>query len=117
VTSTEIIDPAPLNELKEIMGAEFIGELIDTYCQETPQLIDALKHALAQGNAPAFQRAAHSIKSASASLGAMGFSALARELEMVGRSGNLESAAPAVERLAIDYERVQSSLLALRGEG
>ena len=55
------------------MGAEFIGELIDTYCQETPQLIAALQQALAQGDAPAFQRAAHSIKSTSASLGAMEF--------------------------------------------
>ncbi len=112
-----ILDMATIAELRAATGDEFLGELIDTYCQETPQLIAALQQALAQGDAPAFQRAAHSIKSASASLGAMGFSASARELEMVGRSGDLEGAAPAVGRFVADYERVQSRLQELRGEG
>jgi HPt (histidine-containing phosphotransfer) domain-containing protein len=116
MTNPEIIDLATVNQLKEMMGAEFIGELIDAYCQETPQLIAALQQALAQGDADALQRAAHSIKSSSASLGALGFSASARELEMIGRGGNIDGVAPAVERLVSDYERVQSRLQELRGE-
>jgi len=117
VPDTAILDPETLSSLKEMMGADFIGELIDTYCQETPQLIDALQQALAQGDAAAFQRAAHSIKSSSASLGALGLAASARELEMIGRSGNLDGILPAVARLVADYQRVQSGLQEFRREG
>mgnify|MGYP000926179706 CR=1 FL=1 len=116
-THGSVIDLDTLNEMKDTMGAEFVGELIDAYCQETPQLIAALQKALAQGQANDFQHAAHSIKSTSASLGALQFSAAARELEMVGRGSSLEGVAPAVERLVADYEQVQSCLQEWRREG
>lgn len=116
MTHASVIDLDTLREIKETMGADFMDELIDAYCQETPQLIAALQQALAQGEALAFQHAAHSIKSTSASLGALAFSAAARELEIIGRSGNLAGVEPVVERLVADYELVQGRLQELRGE-
>ena len=40
------IDQATFEKLKHDVGADFVGELIETYCAETPQLIAKLQHAL-----------------------------------------------------------------------
>lgn len=111
------IDRAVFGELVSNVGADFIAELVDTYCQETPQLLAELQQALARADAEAFRRAAHSIKSSSASLGALDFSALARALEMTGKSGDLSSAAPAVGQLAGDYDGVAAALREMQHGG
>jgi histidine phosphotransfer protein HptB len=106
---SSVIELKTFYELKDAMGGGFIGELIDTYCDETPQLIPQLKQSLAKGDAEAFRRAAHSIKSSSASFGALEFSAQAKELEMIGKAGDL-SAASKVDSLANEYIQVAQTL-------
>ena len=111
-----VVDLDTLNEMKATMGADFVGELIDAYCQETPQLIAALQQALALGQALDFQHAAHSIKSTSASLGAMDLSRQARELEMMGKSGDLTGADTRLDTLAAGFASVMRRLEELRNE-
>jgi HPt (histidine-containing phosphotransfer) domain-containing protein len=110
------IDPSIYQELCATMGDDFIGKLVDTFFEETTQLIAALRQALAQSDAIAFQRAAHSLKSSSASLGALQFSARARELEMIGKNDQLDGAGGAVEHLAAEFDLVRQALLALSQE-
>jgi HPt (histidine-containing phosphotransfer) domain-containing protein len=114
VNSEPIIDMNPFNELREATGDEFLAELIDTYCEETPQLIAQLSAALARGDAEAFRRQAHSIKSSSATFGAMAFAAQARELEYLGRDGALDQVGDRAERLAADYAAVERTLRELQ---
>ena len=104
-----VIDQATFENLKAMMGADYIGELIDAYLEETPLTLALLKKALAGGNAEVFRRAAHSIKSSSASFGAIHFSAQARELEMLGKEEKLAGAGEKVESLLLDYPRVASA--------
>lgn len=111
-----IIDMPTYNQLKDLMGAEFIVELIDTYNVETLGLIEQLSQALASGEAATFGRCAHSIKSSSASLGALAFSQLARELEMMGKTNDLSGAAQKLERLTADFRLVKQSLEELKNE-
>lgn len=111
-----VIDPGTFDELKELMGADFLVELIDTYNLETGGLIEQLRQALAGQDAAAFGRLAHSIKSSSASLGALVFSQQARELEMMGKANDLSEAGPRVERLAAAFLEVKSCLEELRDE-
>ena len=105
-----IIHPQVFNELQATLGADFIGELIDTYCEETPELLEQLQQALSQNDAEAFRRAAHSIKSSSASLGALEFSAQAKDLELLGKSGDISGAGEKVARLRVDYAQVEQAL-------
>jgi HPt (histidine-containing phosphotransfer) domain-containing protein len=111
---TAVIDATIFAELKEAMGADFIGELIDTYCEETPRLVADLQQALAQGNADLFRRSAHSIKSSSASFGALEFAAQARELEMIGKAGDLSNAASQAAHLGDEYQQVEHALRELQ---
>ncbi len=111
-----VIDIGTYQELKNSVGADFVIELIDTYCLETTDLVEQLSTALASQDAVSFGRIAHSIKSSSASLGALAFSQQARELEMLGKAGDLTGAGPKVERLVADFFQVKSCLEELKNE-
>jgi HPt (histidine-containing phosphotransfer) domain-containing protein len=99
-----------------MMGSDFIVELIDTYNLETGTLIEQLNQALISGEAPSFGRYAHSIKSSSASLGALTFSQQARELEMMGKANDLSGADKKLEQLAADFLLVRQCLEELKDE-
>jgi HPt (histidine-containing phosphotransfer) domain-containing protein len=111
-----IIDIPTYNQLKEVMGADFVSEIIDTYNNETEALISQLGQALSSGDAVSFGRYAHSIKSSSASLGAMIFSQQARELEMMGKANNLTGADQKLEKLSTAFLNVKQCLEELRNE-
>jgi HPt (histidine-containing phosphotransfer) domain-containing protein len=111
-----IIDGATFADLKDMMGADFVGEIIDTYNEETAALVEQLRQALAAQDAATFGRCAHSIKSSSASLGALNLAEQARELELMGKAGDLSGAGPRVERLTADFALVSRSLEELRDE-
>jgi len=109
-----IIDMPTYNQLKDLMGAEFIIELIDTYNLETGTLIEQLEQALKEGEATSFGRCAHSIKSSSASLGALVFSQQARELEMMGKANDLTGAEEKLAKLNVDFVQLKQCLEGLR---
>ncbi len=111
-----IIDMPTYSQLKELMGAEFVVELIDTYNTETGSLIEQLQQALTNGEATSFGRFAHSIKSSSASLGALVFSQQARVLEMMGKANDLAGADIKVQKLAADFLLVKQCLEELKNE-
>jgi HPt (histidine-containing phosphotransfer) domain-containing protein len=104
------IDLPTFERLKNDAGADFVGELVETYGSETPQLIARLRYALDVNNADAFRQAAHSIKSTSNTFGALSLGEMARELENLGRAGDLAGAPAKVDRLAAEYDRVQQAL-------
>ncbi len=109
-----IIDLTTFHSLQETVGADFVNELIDTYNLETAELIEQLRQSLAVQDAASFGRVAHSIKSSSASLGALAFSQQARELEMLGKASDLSNAGPKLERLAADFLQVKNHLEELK---
>jgi histidine phosphotransfer protein HptB len=78
------IDTATFTELQDTAGADFVVELVDTFLEEAPTLLDEMDAARAQGDAAAFQRAAHSLKSNANTFGAFAFGQMAREFELGG---------------------------------
>ncbi len=83
------IDMNTFNDLKDATGADFISELIDTFLDDAPSLIQQMQDALAKTDVDSFRRAAHSMKSNAATFGAMELSAQAKELESIARGNNL----------------------------
>jgi HPt (histidine-containing phosphotransfer) domain-containing protein len=93
-----VLEPAVLDELRQATGADddFVKELISTYLADGSVLLDAIAKAVEAGDGGALVRPAHTLKSSSASLGAMRLAQLSRDLEEDGRMGRAASA----ERLA-----------------
>lgn len=114
MTSEMPIDACTFHDLQATVGADFVGELVDTYCEETPGLLLALQEALDRTDADAFRRIAHSIKSSSASLGALNLAALARELEELGRAQRLDETASRLEPLRQAYRMAEQALRGLQ---
>jgi HPt (histidine-containing phosphotransfer) domain-containing protein len=111
--SEAIIDQATFDNLTQLVGDDFIGELVATFFEETPGLLAEMSQASDDGDAEAFRRAAHSMKSNSASFGAMQLASLARELEFMGRDGLLDEAALKMPELEAAYEQAAEALKAL----
>ena len=101
---TSVIDRNAFEDLKQMAGADFIGELINTFLEDAPQLIAQLHSALAANDAETFRRAAHSLKSNAASFGANHLSALAKELEMLGRENKLNEVGGKIKVLEEAYQ-------------
>jgi HPt (histidine-containing phosphotransfer) domain-containing protein len=87
-----ILDLAVIAELREMTGDDddFIRELVEAYLAEAPEHLAGMTAAAGAGDAAAMVRPAHTLKSSSASLGAMRLSRICRGLEEAARAGRAE---------------------------
>ncbi len=115
---SDVLDRAVLDDLLDSVGgdASFLAELIDTYLADSTGLVAELHRALAAGDTDAFRRAAHTLKSSSASLGAASLSARWKELEMIARGGTLDGAAERLAGAEPAYEKVRAALEQVKQE-
>jgi HPt (histidine-containing phosphotransfer) domain-containing protein len=92
-----VLDEGVLGEVLETTGNDigFVRELVETYLADTPAQLEAMTAAVEADDAASLVRPAHTLKSSSASVGAMRLAAAARELEMAGRSEALGPSVPA----------------------
>lgn len=112
--SESIIDPSAFNDLKEVGDADFINELIDTFLEDAPRMLDELRRALVEEDAELFRRTAHSLKSNSYTFGALTLGGLAKELELIGREHQLKTVGDKLDQLSREYIKVESALKGLR---
>jgi HPt (histidine-containing phosphotransfer) domain-containing protein len=87
-----------------------LGKVIGVYLTTTPQLLTAMRDGMAQRNAEAVRQAAHSLKSASANLGAMGLAERCRALESQARAGGCPEPGAELEALEAEFQQVQREL-------
>ena len=113
LSSGDAIDTKTLQGFRQMIGensGEILREMIDCYLEDTPNLLHAIATAITEGNATQLRQAAHTLKSSSATLGAIAFSKLCKQLEMIGQSGNTEDGLDKVPPLKAEYERVKAAL-------
>ncbi|MGB3716486.1 MAG: Hpt domain-containing protein [Candidatus Promineifilaceae bacterium] len=111
--SEAVIDQTTYDDLKKLVGEDFIGELVETFFEEAPGLLAEMRQALDGGDAEVFRRSAHSLKSNSASFGATQLASLARDLEYMGRDSQLDEARKKMPELEAAYARAVKALKAL----
>jgi HPt (histidine-containing phosphotransfer) domain-containing protein len=105
-------DGAALQERVE-GDVELLREIIALFLEDSPRLIEDVRAAVAAGDAAGLKRAAHTLKGAAANFGAAPVVAVALELELMGRTGNLSGAAPARDRLEVALCALGAALAAL----
>ena len=107
VIEREIKDKA--KEWVDEYGEDFLFELIDVYLKDTPNRVTQLRQALDGGDHETFVREAHTLKSSSANLGAMGLSALAKTMELAGRGGRIATVARELTRFEEEFALVKAA--------
>ena len=112
--SDEAIDSAVFSELRSTTGAEFVAELVGTFCEDAAGMLVQLREAADAGDAAKYKRAAHSLKSNANTFGAARLAALAREIELGGLSPD---AATKIADLGAEFERAAGRLKELAHGG
>jgi signal transduction histidine kinase/DNA-binding NarL/FixJ family response regulator len=116
-TDSSALDQATLDGLRALESPDhptLVADLMATYLNNSAELLDATRAALEAQDAEGVNRSAHALKSSSANAGALPFSTLCRELEAMGREGDLAGAKDLFERLLAEHRRV---IAALRSQG
>jgi len=111
------IDRAMLNGLIDSLGPgakDIIPSLLDSFCTDAQELIDAAHEALKKGEHIELRRAAHTLKSTSATVGAMILSQASRDLEVVAKDGDLHRAAYLITALEHSFAAAQAALMRIK---
>jgi HPt (histidine-containing phosphotransfer) domain-containing protein len=109
-----LIDLQAWETMKSMTDSVFLVELIDVYLNDSPQLIEQMRLGLASGDVETVRRAAHSLKSNSASFGANRLANAARELEMIARGGTLDGAGSRFEAVEAEFTQLLPVLTELK---
>jgi CheY-like chemotaxis protein/HPt (histidine-containing phosphotransfer) domain-containing protein len=111
--SGEVLDRRMLDQLRELQSKDdpdLLANVLKLYLGDSPKAVAKVAQGVADGDAAVVERAAHTLKSASANIGATALSQLCAQLQAAGRSGNLDVARVLYPRLTAEYQRVQTAL-------
>jgi HPt (histidine-containing phosphotransfer) domain-containing protein len=109
-----LIEPQEWEAFKSMADPATLVELLNSYLEDAPQLIQQMRDGLAAGDVETVRRAAHSLKSNSASFGANRLAGAARELEMIAKGGTLEGAASKLAGIEAEYTPLAARLVELK---
>ena len=104
------LDRQPLDDLVAMGGTTLLGQVIDAFLAESPRLLTEMGDAVHPQDATQLRRAAHTLKSNGATLGATVLTELCRELEQLAGDGRFERAESLVGRIRSETVRVERAL-------
>lgn len=107
------VNPKVISDLRALQTADspgFLGELIDLFQKEAEVLMTALRGALGEKDARAFERAAHTLKGSCGNLGAQAMSRLCAELQTAGHQADWSRAAQLLPDVESEFSAVKAEL-------
>jgi PAS domain S-box-containing protein len=107
-----IIDFKILNSLRDMMSGDEAAfqQLVNCYLAAAPKCIDNIQQSQGIQDGETLWQAAHTLKSSSASMGAINLAAICKQLEAKGRSGDLANLEEICSQLCQEYELVKTAL-------
>lgn len=110
--ATQHFDSDIVQELRAVMGADF-AHLLRTFATDSEMRIANIEQAIAEADADALRRAAHSFKGSSGNMGARHLSELCKRMEDCAREGKLNESNSLIAQLRVEFGNVQRELTAL----
>jgi len=116
--ATEIPESMPVVDEARLLSEfgdspEILAELLELFVQHIPPLVEEITSAISAGDARELTRHAHSLEGACSTYGAPRLSAVCRDLEVLGKENDLETAAARLPDLEDEIQRVIESLDAI----
>lgn len=114
-----VLDPASLDQLRALdpKGSGFLQRVLTTFQRSLATQSDGVTEALARQDWTALSHAAHALKSAAASVGALGLSRLCAGLEESVREGRTDGVPEQVALFVREVARVREAVAALLSTG
>lgn len=103
------LDALQLNELKEVLEGEF-RVLVETYLQDARLRLQLIHQAFQANDNNGGRQAAHSLKGASANLGANDLSALCEKLEHAAKTGEIHGCEALIAAIETEFSVVDVEL-------
>lgn len=107
------IDSAALENIRSLQKAgspDMLKRIIQIYLTDSAALIGELQKALAKQDPVAMRKAAHTLKSSSANLGAGKLAGLCRHVEEIARAESVEGTGGLITLIQAEHRNVQEAL-------
>jgi signal transduction histidine kinase/CheY-like chemotaxis protein/HPt (histidine-containing phosphotransfer) domain-containing protein len=110
--SSSALDTVVLETIRSMddNGSSFLRLLADKFKESAVIQLEEMQAALPGKSGETIRKAAHSLKSSSANIGALELSAYCKQMEELGRSGNLAKAQKKMLQIQTEYQRVIGAL-------
>ena len=105
-----VLDAAAMAELRALDPdgkAQLVKRVLATYQSSLARLVGQLAQARTDGAWDQVSRVAHTLKSSSASIGALGLSAVCADIERLLRAGDEAGVLPLLDRFQVEVDRVE----------
>ncbi|GAB4243154.1 MAG: hypothetical protein OHK0028_21690 [Deltaproteobacteria bacterium] len=108
------IDRVVLEGIRALEGdgnRGLLERIIGVYLSDSPRLVEGILSAAEKGDTESLLRAAHTLKSSSANVGAAGLSELCRKVEGMVRAGEpVAAGAPVLSKIEGEFQSVREAL-------
>ncbi|MER7578130.1 Hpt domain-containing protein [Streptomyces sp. NPDC126514] len=113
--AAQVMNQQTVVGLVEELDAAFTLELIETFLQDSPQLVRQIREGIQENDPGAVRRAAHTLKSNSVTFGLEQLAPLCQKLERLAAGGSLpQSAALASGEIEVAHRLAQDALLDIK---
>jgi CheY-like chemotaxis protein/HPt (histidine-containing phosphotransfer) domain-containing protein len=116
VIQRDVVNRAALEKIRMLSrerGDALVQKVIAAYVDDTPQQLSTLRRAIDGLDTGNVRRIAHTLKSASANVGADALAALCKAMEQLGRADTTEGADSLLTNMEQEFQAVRDSLTAL----
>ena len=116
VIQRESVNRVALDNIRALSrdgGDALVHKVIAAYVGDTPRHLATLREAVEGMDAGSVRRVAHSLKSASANIGAARLATLCKELEQLGRADTVDGADRILTDMEHEFQTVRHSLHAM----
>ena len=108
-----VLDSRALDNIRALdrrSDKHVLERVIDLYLESSRELVDRLSHAVENGDASEIEDVCHTLKTASARVGASNLTAICKKLEQIARENQIPDSGLHVHELETEYERVCQAL-------
>ena len=103
-------------ELDPDGGTALAARILGIFADSSGSVFADIEQSMANGDGELLRRAAHSLKSSSANVGARQLSVLLKEFELLGKENRVDEARAQFDALRAEYARAHEGIRALRLE-
>jgi signal transduction histidine kinase/CheY-like chemotaxis protein/HPt (histidine-containing phosphotransfer) domain-containing protein len=108
VIDLEAIDN--IRALQQPGAPQLLEKIVKLYIEDAPRLVRSMREAAASSDHATLRRAAHSLKSASANVGAVNVAKLSRQLEAEARAGSVNNATAQINQVEAQLKAAELAL-------